>query len=73
MLVKQDLCKVPLPPHTPGTNDPDCLGLILWPVIPPPFPCTLHAFILWDVAVGHSHHHVWLAAQDVLDPFYGFS
>jgi hypothetical protein len=26
------LCKAPLPPHTRGTNDPDCLGLILWPV-----------------------------------------
>jgi hypothetical protein len=32
------LCKVPLPPHTPGTNDPDCLGLILQPVAPPPLP-----------------------------------
>jgi hypothetical protein len=37
------LCKAPLPPHTPGTNDPDCLGLILWPVAPPPFLCSLCA------------------------------
>jgi hypothetical protein len=64
---------VPLPPHTPETNDPDCLGLILWPVTPPPFLCTLRAFILGKVAVGHSHHHMWLVAQDVLGPLYGFS
>jgi hypothetical protein len=32
------LCKVLLPPHTSGTNDPDCLGLILQPVAPPPLP-----------------------------------
>jgi hypothetical protein len=29
------------PPHTPGTSEPDFLGLILWPVAPPPFLCTL--------------------------------
>jgi hypothetical protein len=45
------LYKVPPPPHTPGTNDPGCLGLILWPVALPPFLCTLHAFILGEVAV----------------------
>jgi hypothetical protein len=59
--------------HTPGTNDPDCLGLILWPVTPPPFLCTLPEFILGEVAVGHSHRHVWLAARDLLGPLYGFS
>jgi hypothetical protein len=64
---------VPLPPHTPGTNDPDCLGLILQPVAPLPFLCTLCAFILGEVVVGCSHHHVWLVAQDVLGPLYGFS
>jgi hypothetical protein len=32
------MCKVPLPPHTPRTSEPDCLGLILWPVTPPPLP-----------------------------------
>jgi hypothetical protein len=58
-----------LPPHTPGTNDPDCLGLILRPVAPPPFLCTL----LGEVAAGCSHHHVWLVTQDVLGPLYGFS
>jgi hypothetical protein len=30
-------------------------------------------FILGDVAAGHSHHHLWLAAKDVLIPLYGFS
>jgi hypothetical protein len=64
---------MPLPPHTPETNDPDCLGLILWPVAPPPFLCTLCAFILGEVAAGCSHRHVWLVTQDVLGPLYGFS
>jgi hypothetical protein len=64
---------VPLPPQTPGTNAPDCLGLILWPVTPPPFLCTLCMFILGEVVVGHSHHHVWLATQDALGPLYEFS
>jgi hypothetical protein len=59
-----------LPPHTPGTSDPDCLGVILWPVTPSPFLCILHAFILVEVAAGHSHHHVWLVAQDMLGPLY---
>jgi hypothetical protein len=63
----------PLPPHTPGTNDPDCLGLILRPVTPPPFLCTLCTFILGEVVAGHSHHQVWLVAQDLLGPLYGFS
>jgi hypothetical protein len=67
------LCKAPLPPHTPGKNDPDCLGLILWPIALPPFLYTLHVFILGEVGAGHSHRHVWLAAQDVLGPLYGFS
>jgi hypothetical protein len=31
-------------PHTPGTSEPDCLGLILQPVTLSPFLCTLHAF-----------------------------
>jgi hypothetical protein len=67
---EQDLCKAPLPPHTPGTNDPVCLGLILRPVTPPPFLCTLHMFILGEVAVGYSHRHVWLAVQDLLGPLW---
>jgi hypothetical protein len=58
--------------HTPGTNDPDCQGLILWPVAPPHFLCILRAFILGEVALDHSHCHVWLVAQDVLGPLYGF-
>jgi hypothetical protein len=53
------------------TSDPDCLGLILQPVAP--FLYTLCVFILGEVAVGCSHRHVWLVAQDVLGPFYGFS
>jgi hypothetical protein len=32
------------PPHTPRTSEPDCLGLILWPVAPPHFLCTLRPF-----------------------------
>jgi hypothetical protein len=62
----------PLPPHTPGTNDPDCLGLTLWPVTPPQLLCTLR-FILGEVMAGCSHRHVWLVAQDLLGPLYGFS
>jgi hypothetical protein len=57
---------VPLPPHTPGTSESVCLGLILWPVALPPFLCTLCAFILGEVAAGCSHCHMCLAAQDVL-------
>jgi hypothetical protein len=64
------LCKASLPPHTPGTSDPDCPGLILRPVALPPFLCTVRAFILGEVAVGRSHHHVWLVTQDVLGPLY---
>jgi hypothetical protein len=64
---------MPLPPQTPGTNDPDCLGLILLPIAPPPSLCILRVFILGEVVMGHSHHHMWLAAQDVLGPLYGFS
>jgi hypothetical protein len=30
-------------------------------------------FILGEVVVGRSHRHVWLVAQDVLGPLYGFS
>jgi hypothetical protein len=71
--LEQDLCKAALPPHIPGTNDPVFLGLILQPVTPPPFLCTLRVFILGEVMVGCSHRHVWLAAQDVLGPLYGFS
>jgi hypothetical protein len=56
-----------------GTSEPVCLGLILQPVTPPPFLCTLCTFILGEVAVGCSHHQVCLAAQDVLGPLYGFS
>jgi hypothetical protein len=63
----------PLPTHTPGSNDPDCLGLILRPVTPLPFLCTLCMFILEEVAAGCSHRHVWLSVQDLLDPLYGFS
>jgi hypothetical protein len=70
---KQGLNKAPLPPHTPGTNDPNYLGLILQPVAPPPFLCTLCTYILGEVAVGCSYRHVWLAAQNVLGPLYGFS
>jgi hypothetical protein len=61
------------PPHTLRTSEPECLGLILWPVAISPFLCTLRTFILGEVAVGHSHHPMWLAAQDVLGPLYGFS
>jgi hypothetical protein len=56
-----------------GTSEPVCLGLILWPVASPPFLCTLCAFILGEVVVGQCHRHVWLGAQDVLGPLYGFS
>jgi hypothetical protein len=55
----------------PRTSEPVCLGLILWPVTPPPILCTLHLFILGEVAVDHSHRHVWLVAQDVLGPLHG--
>jgi hypothetical protein len=48
--------------HTLSTSEPDCLGLILLPVAPPRSLCTLHTFILAEVAVGHSHRHVWLEA-----------
>jgi hypothetical protein len=53
-----------LTPSTHGTSEPECLGLILQPVAPSPFLCTLHlcAFILGEVVVGHSHCHVWLVA-----------
>jgi hypothetical protein len=64
---------VPLSAHTPGTSDPDCLGLTLRPVAPPPFLCTLRVFILGEVVAGYSHRHVWLVAQDVLGPLCGFS
>jgi hypothetical protein len=67
------MCKALTPPHTPGTSEPDCLGLILQPVSPPPFLCTLRMFILGEVVTGCSHRHMWLAAQDVLGPLYGFS
>jgi hypothetical protein len=30
-------------------------------------------FILGEVEAGYSHHHMWLAAQDVLHAVYGFS
>jgi hypothetical protein len=30
-------------------------------------------FILGEMAAGRSHRHVWLAAQDLLGPLYGFS
>jgi hypothetical protein len=55
-----------------GTSELVCLGLILQPVTLPPFLCTLCAFILGEVVVGHSHRNVWLVAQDVLGSFYGF-
>jgi hypothetical protein len=61
------------PSHTPGTNDPDCLGLILQTVTLSPFLFTLCVFILREVAAGRSHCHVWPVAQDVLGPLYGFS
>jgi hypothetical protein len=32
------MCKASTPPHTPGTSEPDCLGLILWPVCPASLP-----------------------------------
>jgi hypothetical protein len=53
------------PPHTYtcGTSNPVCLGLILWPVAPPPFLCSLCVFILGEVVAGCRHHHVWLAAR----------
>jgi hypothetical protein len=43
------VCKAPLPTHThthtqSGTSKPDCLGLILRTVAPPPFLCTLCEF-----------------------------
>jgi hypothetical protein len=47
---EQGLCRAPLPPHTPGTNDPDCLSLILWPIALLPFLCPLGTFILGEVA-----------------------
>jgi hypothetical protein len=55
--------------HTPGTDDPN-------PAACRPFPLPVNsvcAFILGEVVVGHSHCHVWLEAQDVLGPLYGFS
>jgi hypothetical protein len=62
---------------TPSTHtwdsEPDCLGLILWPVISLPFLCTLCEFILGEVVADHSHCQVWLAAQDILGLLYGFS
>jgi hypothetical protein len=61
------------PSHTPGTNDPDCLGLILQPVALPLFLCSMCVFILGEVVEVCSHCHMWLAAQDVLGPVYGFS
>jgi hypothetical protein len=33
----------------------------------------MHAFILGEVVAGHSHRHMWLVAQDLLGPLYGFS
>jgi hypothetical protein len=59
-------------PTPSGTSEPVCLGLILQPVAPPPLLCTLWIFILGEVEAGHSHHHMWLVAQNVLGPSYGF-
>jgi hypothetical protein len=61
-----------MPPHTPRTSEPDCLGLILQPVAIPPFLCTLCIFILGGLVAGCSHCHVWLVAQDVMGHLYGF-
>jgi hypothetical protein len=38
-----------------------------------PFLCSLCTFILGEVVASPRHCHVWLAAQDVLSPLYGFS
>jgi hypothetical protein len=60
-----------LPPSPmPGTSDPVCPGLPLWPATPPPVYVSLHAFIfplipLCGSGSGHSCHHVWLASLDV--------
>jgi hypothetical protein len=60
------------PLYIPGTSEPVCLVLILWPVAPPPFLCTLCTCILGEVVVSRIHCHMWLVAQVVLGPLYGF-